>query len=445
LKADWRERLRIALTVYMRPRLLLILALGFASGLPFLITSSTLTVRLRESGIDLGAIGLFSLVGIPYAFKFLWAPLLDLVRPPGFGRKMGLRRSWIFVINVLLIAFIVLLGLIEPTNASIYLIALLALTVSFLSATQDVAIDAYRIELLKVEEYGAGAAMAVYGFRVGMLMATAGTLYLADGFNWEIAYAATGATLLIGVIAICVAPEPPRQESAPKKDVAFGRLVWDAYMEPLQEFVSRRGWLVLLAFVLLFKFGDALLSQMVGALYVDLGFEKSTIATISKLFGFMAILVGTFTGGLLIAVWTMGRVLLLAGILQAISNLGFWHLHQVVGDGGAAGGDAPYFNLLSWVVGFENFASGLSQTAFVAFVMMLCDKRFAATHFAFITSIMAFSPKVMVAPAGFVADWLGWSDFVLLTAFAALPGIALLIWMRSIYPDVWRDQYSKEN
>ena len=141
----------------------------------------------------------------------------------------------------------------------------------------------------------------------------------------------------------------------------------------------------------------------------------------------------------------MGRVLLLAGILQAISNLGFWHLHQVIGDGGAAGGDEPYFNLLSWVVGFENFASGLSQTAFVAFVMMLCDKRFAAAHFAFITSIMAFSPKVMVAPAGFVAEWLGWSDFILLTAFAALPGIALLIWMRSIYPDVWRDQYSKEN
>ena len=132
----------------MRPRLLLILALGFASGLPFLITSSTLTIRLRESGIDLGAIGLFSLVGIPYAFKFLWAPLLDLVRPPGFGRKMGLRRSWILVINVLLIGFIAILGLIEPNDASIYLIALVALTVSFLSATQDVAIDAYRIELL---------------------------------------------------------------------------------------------------------------------------------------------------------------------------------------------------------------------------------------------------------------------------------------------------------
>ena len=200
-RLGWRERLTIALTVYLRPKLLLILVLGFASGLPFLITSSTLTIRLRESGIDLGAIGLFSLVGIPYAFKFLWAPMLDLIRPPGIDRWMGLRRSWILLINLLLVGFIALLGFIEPTDGSIYLIALVALTVSFLSATQDVAIDAYRIELLKFEEYGAGAAMAVYGFRIGMLMATAGTLYLADGFNWEIAYAATGATLLIGVVA----------------------------------------------------------------------------------------------------------------------------------------------------------------------------------------------------------------------------------------------------
>lgn len=442
---NWRERLKIALTVYLRPRLLLILALGFASGLPFLITSSTLTIRLREAGVDLGAIGLFSLVGLPYALKFIWAPMLDLVRPPGVFRGMGLRRSWILLINVLLIGFIALLGLLEPTSETIIWIALIALAVSFLSATQDVAIDAYRIELLKFEEYGAGAAMAVYGFRVGMLMATAGTLYLADGFNWEIAYAATGATLLIAVVAICFAPEPPRGES-PAKSAAFGTLVRNAYWEPLKEFMGRRGWVVVLAFVLLFKFGDALLSQMAGPLYVDLGFEKLTIANVSKVFGFVAVMIGTFVGGLLVVVWTLGRVLFIAGVLQALSNLGFWYLHQFVqnaGEGAAADGTAT--PVLAWVIGFENFASGLSQTAFVAFVMMLCNKQFAATHFAFITSIMAISPKVMVAPAGFVAEWLGWGDFILLTAFAALPGLALLIWMRSIYPDVWRDQYSKES
>jgi PAT family beta-lactamase induction signal transducer AmpG len=375
--------------------------------------------------------------------------MLDLIRPPGIDRWMGLRRSWILLINLLLVGFIALLGFIEPTDGSIYLIALVALTVSFLSATQDVAIDAYRIELLKFEEYGAGAAMAVYGFRIGMLMATAGTLYLADGFNWEIAYAATGATLLIGVVAIIFAPEPPRGEGpveeVEKRKATFGDLIIAAYWEPLKEFMGRSGWVVVLAFVLLFKFGDALLSQMTGALYVDLGFDKSTLASVTKVFGFFAIIIGTFCGGLLVAVWTMGRVLLIAGILQAISNLGYWHLNQVVGPGGAAVEGTDFSPVLSWVVGFENFASGLSQTAFVAFVMTLCNKRFAAAQFAFITSIMAISPKVMVAPAGFVADWLGWGDFILLTTFAALPGLALLLWMRSIYPDVWRDRYSKEN
>lgn len=442
---DWRARLKIALTVYLRPRLLLILALGFASGLPFLITSSTLAIRLRETGIDLGAIGLFSLVGIPYALKFIWAPMLDLVRPPGLFRGMGLRRSWILLINILLVGFIALLGLVEPTSETIIWVALIALAVSFLSATQDVAIDAYRIELLKFEEYGAGAAMAVYGFRIGMLMATAGTLYLAEGFNWETAYTATGATLLIAIIAICFAPEPPRGET-PDKPAPFGKLVFDAYWEPLKEFMGRRGWVAVLAFVLIFKFGDALLSQMTGPLYIDLGFDKFMIANVSKIFGFVAIMVGTFVGGLLVVVWTLGRVLFVAGLLQALSNLGFWYLYQFADNvGKAAVADGAATPILAWVIGFENFASGLSQTAFVAFVMILCNKQFAATHFAFITSIMAFSPKVMVAPAGFVAEWLGWGDFILLTAFVALPGLALLIWMRSIYPDVWRDQYSKEN
>ena len=417
-----------ALAVYLRPRLILILVLGFASGLPLLLTSSTLTIRLRESGVDLGAIGLFSLVGIPYSLKFLWAPLLDSLPLPGLLGRLGRRRGWMLAIHLALIAAIAALGYIDPAAGGVWLIAAIAILVAFLSATQDIAIDAYRIEALKDEEFGAGAAMAVYGFRGGMLMATVGTLYLAEWATWEAAYALTAATLLVGVFAILVAPEPdvPTSIAGPPQSIA--ELFGEAYWAPLKEFKARDGWLLLLLFVLMFKFGDALLSQMAGALYVDLGFQKSTIAEVGKLYGFFAVMVGTFLGGVAVAFWGLGRTLVVAGVLQAISNIGYWRL--------ALAGDDAF--TLAWVIGFENFATGLGQTAFVAFLMQLCDRRYTAAQFALLTSIVAFSPKVLVAPAGLLAEALGWPAFCLATAFAALPGLLLLFVLLNRYPDTWR-------
>ena len=423
-----------ALAVYLRPRLLLILALGFASGLPLLLTSSTLSIRLREAGVDLTAIGAFSLVGIPYSLKFLWAPLLDRLPFPVLTRRLGRRRGWMLAIHIALIAAVAGLGLIPP-EGSVLLIALVAILVAFLSATQDIAIDAYRVEVLKEEEFGAGAAMAVYGFRVGMLMATVGTLYLAEWIDWEAAYAITAATLLIGVAAILAAPEPERPPGDLATPQTATELFGAAYWAPLKEFAGRDGWLALLLFVLFFKFGDALLSQMAGALYVDLGFSKSTIAEVGKLYGFVAVMVGTFLGGVAVAYWGLGRSLVVAGVLQAISNVAYWRL-AVVGDDVAT---------LAWVVGFENFATGLGQTAFVAFLMQLCDRRFTAAQFALLTSIVAFSPKVMVAPAGALADALGWADFCLATAFAALPGLLLLCQLLYRYPETWRAAPQKED
>lgn len=425
---------RTALGVYVRPRLILILVLGFASGLPLLLTSSTLTIRLREAGVDLGAIGLFSLVGIPYSLKFLWAPLLDRLPLPGLTGRLGRRRGWMLAIHGLLILAIAALGAVDPMSGGVGLIAAIAILVAFLSATQDIAIDAYRIEVLREEEFGAGAAMAVYGFRGGMLMATVGTLYLAEWFDWEVAYALTAATLFVGLAAILIAPEPVTDapKTAPR---SIGELFGDAYWGPLQEFVRRDGWFVLLLFVLFYKFGDALLSQMAGALYVDLGFAKSTIAEVGKLYGFFAVMVGTFMGGLAVAGFGLGRTLLAAGVLQAISNLGYWRLAEV-------GDHVP---TLAWVVGFENFATGLGQTAFVAFLMQLCDRRFTAAQFALLTSIVAFSPKVLVAPAGVLAETLGWPLFCLATAVAAAPGMLLLIWLLVSYPETWRAAPSKES
>lgn len=422
-----------AIGVYLRPRLLLILVLGFASGLPFLLTSSTLTIRMREAGVDLGAIGLFSLVGIPYSLKFLWAPLLDRLPAPGLLARMGRRRGWMMFIHLLLIASIAALGAIDPADGGVMMIAVIALAVSFLSATQDVAIDAYRVEVLKDEEFGAGAAMAVYGFRAGMLMATVGTLFLAEEFNWEFAYLVTGATLAFGVVAILFAPEPEyaAPEDAPK---SVATLFGEAYWAPLKEFASRDGWALLLLFVLFFKFGDALLSQMAGALYVDLGYSKSVIAEVGKLYGFFAVMIGTFLGGVMVVAVGLGRTLLVAGVLQLLSNLGFWRL-------ALADGDVP---TLIWVVAFENFATGLGQTAFVAFLMQLCDRRFTAAQFALLTSIVAFSPKVLVAPAGFVAEALGWPAFCLATTAAAIPGLLLLLWLLRAYPETWRAAPIKE-
>ncbi len=433
-------RARDALAVYFRPRLLLVLVLGFASGLPLLLTSSTLSIRLREAGVDLTDIGLLSLVGIPYSMKFLWAPLLDRLPFPVLTARLGRRRGWMLAIHLGLILAIAALGAIEANpNPSAQgggdiaiVVVVLALLVAFLSATQDIAIDAYRIDILREEEFGAGAAMAVYGFRGGMLMATVGTLYLAEWFDWEVAYGLTAATLLIGVVAILVAPEPDMPEGSEGPGVEAPRTIRDlfgeAYWAPLKEFAGREGWLLLLLFVLFFKFGDALLSQMAGALYVDLGFEKSTIAEVGKLYGFVAVMIGTFFGGLAVMALGLGRSLVIAGVLQAISNIGYWRLAETGAD----------VTTLAWVVGFENFATGLGQTAFVAFLMRLCDRRFTAAQFALLTSIVAFSPKVLVAPAGFLAAALGWADFCLATAFAALPGLLLLFLLLTRYPETWR-------
>ncbi len=422
--------------LYFRPKLLLVLTLGFASGLPLLLTGSTLTIRLREAGIDLAAIGLFSLVGIPYSLKFIWAPLLDRLPLPILTRVFGRRRGWMLAVHFLLIIAISVMGLIPPTDTSIWWIAFVAIAVASLSATQDIAIDAYRIEILDEQEYGAGAAMAVYGFRVGMLMSTVGTLYLAEYLDWGLAYVLTALTLCVGIIAILLAPSPKNE---PKVTISgsLSSIFGETYWAPLAEFSRRDGWIVLLLFVLLYKFGDALLSQMMGALFVDLNYDKSTIANMGKLFGFWAMMVGIFVGGLLVGALGLGRTLLIAGVLQGLSNLAFWRL-AVVGQQHLAAGEGADASLLGWVVGIEAFAGGLGQTAFIAFLMRLCDPRHTAAQFALLTSIMAFSPKVLVAPAGYLASELGWANFSLATAAAAIPGILLLIWLLISYPDTWR-------
>jgi len=349
---------------------------------------------------------------------------------------LGRRRAWMLTIHIVLILAIAILGLIRPTDTSIWLIAFVAISVAFLSATQDIAIDAYRIEILSEEEYGAGAAMAVYGFRGGMLMSTVGTLYLAEYLDWQLAYVFTSLTLFIGVFAILLAPRP-KDEPKVELPSSLLSLFGETYWKPLVEFSQRDGWVILLLFVLFFKFGDALLSQMTGALFVDLNYDKSTIANVGKLFGFWAMMIGIFIGGLLVAILGLGKTLLVSGLLQGFSNIAFWRLAVIGEQQVSTGGDAN-ISLLAWVVGIEAFTGGLGQTAFIAFLMILCDRRYTAAQFALLTSIMAFSPKVLVAPAGYLADGLGWPNFTLFTAAAAIPGMLFLLWLIVSYPSTWR-------
>ncbi len=305
----WRQ----ALAVYWDRRILAIFALGFASGLPLLLTFSTLSVWLREEGVSRTAIGIFALVGIPYTLKFLWAPLADHLRLGLFTRVMGRRRSWILLTQFGVIAAILLLGQSDPRNDP-WTTAILALTLTFCSASQDIVIDAFRVEILDKPQYGAGAAMIVFGYRIGMFAGGAGALFLAEFYGWFVAYAGMAVLMLVGVVAALFTREPELPKTTEDTIIArrhfdrfglkFQRLIEAleiAVFRPFADFMTRPGWLLVLVFIVFYKFGDSLAGVMANVFYVDLGFTKVEIASVSKTFGLIMTLVGAFLGGLFVA------------------------------------------------------------------------------------------------------------------------------------------------
>ena len=291
---DWRE----AAQVYLRPRLLIILALGFASGLPLALTFGTLTFWLAEEGISKGAIGLFALVGT-YTLKFLWSPLMDQLSLPLLTRWLGRRRGWMLACQIVLMVTMIGLGQTDPT-VDIGLMALWAVALAFASASQDIVIDAYRVEILTEQE------QIVFGYRVGMLISGAGALYIASAAPWSVVYSAMAGAMGLGVLATLLAPEPASVAVPAAVGSAVERAAaWlkRAVAEPFLEFLSRPGWLAFLAFVLLYKLGDAAVGVMTSPLYVELGFSKTEVAEVVKVFGLIATLVGAFLGGLMVARW----------------------------------------------------------------------------------------------------------------------------------------------
>ena len=401
--------------------------MGFASGLPLALTGATLSLRLADIGVSLTAIGLFTLVRFSYSCKFLWSPLIDRLPIPLVTARLGRRRGWALTLQALLAFAILALGFTDP-RGSPWLTALAAIVVAFLSASQDIVIDAYRIELLRPEEQGAGAAATQWGYRFGMLASGAGALYAASFGGWTFAYMLMAALMLVGIATIWLTPEPARIDAEapiPGENAAQRLKTWlgRAVVAPFADLVHRHGGatlVLILLFTILYKFGEAVAGTMSNPLYLLLGFTKVEIAT--KIYGVGATLVGVATGGILVIRLGIFRALLISGVLQMLSNLMYalqvWVGHSV-----------PF---LALTIGTENLTNGMGSAAFVAYLSGLCSVAFTATQYALLTSLATIGVNLLSASGGFLADQLGWIAFFLLTTLACLPGLVLLLWIMRI-------------
>ncbi|HEY8068578.1 MAG TPA: MFS transporter [Burkholderiales bacterium] len=388
----------------------LLLLLGFASGLPLALTAGTLQAWLASANVDIVAIGWFALVGQPYTYKFLWAPVMDRYALSFLGR----RRGWLLVTQLLLAAAIAFMGTLTPADSA-WLLSGTALSVAFLSASQDIVFDALRADWLEREERGTGAAVSVFGYRIAMLVSGAGALILADQWlGWQMTYWLMAALMGIGMLATWLVVEPEPKGAAPKT-------LDDAVVKPFAEFFSREGAIAMLLLVVLYKLGDAFAGNLTTTFLLrGPGFSLTEIGAINKGFGLVATIVGALAGGALMAKMRLYRALLIFGLLQALTNLGFMLL--------AASGKS--YALMITVIGLENLCGGMGTAAYVALLMALCDRRFSATQYALLSALSAVG-RVYVGPAaGYLVAGFGWQLFFLFTFFIALPGLALLISMR---------------
>lgn len=385
----------------MNRRLAVMLPLGFASGLPLALTAGTLQAWLTMEGVDLKTIGIFTLVGLPYTLKFLWAPVMDRVVPPWFGR----RRGWMLVTQLSVAIGLALMAMTSP-RAHPDRLAACALLVAILSASLDIVFDAYRTDTLQSNERGLGAAVWVNGYRVALLVAGAGALVLADQVGWQMTYLAMAAVMLAGLLTIVTSPEPTRVADPPKS-------IGEAVGAPLKEFFSRPHALGFLAVIVFYKLGDAVASSLQTAFLIGgIGFSATEVGAVKGV-GILATLVGALVGGIMMTRSGLVQSLLAFGVLQAVSNIGFVVL--AVADKSAG--------VLTAAVLIENVTGGMGTAAFVALVMSLCDPRYTATQFALLSSLEALGRVFAGRPSADVVDAVGWTQFFVLTVVVALPGL----------------------
>ena len=424
---SWGE----TLAVYLQPRVLIVLFLGFSCGLPLALSGSTLLVWMRESGVNLATIGLFALVGTPYTIKFLWAPLIDALNVPLLSRALGRRRGWLVFSQILLIAAILVLALTDPAKSPFY-VALGALLVATASATQDTVVDAFRVESLPENEQAAGMAAYVAAYRVGLLISTAGALFLVSGFEstgigksaaWTWGYVAMAAMVAIGMIASILATEPERSRDAQEetKGESRAKRVITAAIGAFSEFLTRKDAWVVLVFVILFKFTDAFSGTMTAPFVIDLGYTRNDYAAIVKGVGLAATLIGGFAGGFLARAWSLPACLWFAGIIQALSNLVFSWLASVGVNEWA----------LAAAITAENFTGAIGTVIFVAYLSALCNNPLhTATQYALLAALSAVGRTYLSSTAGFVAQYTGWQLFFAVSVLVAIPSLLLLAWLQ---------------
>lgn len=441
----WTDRFLHWFTPYKDRRMLTLLALGFSSGLPAPLVFSNLSIWLRDVGVSRTDIGLFALAATPYAINFLWAPLVDRMRIPWFSARFGRRRGWALFTQCLLMLAIGLLALTDPAER-LLLMAMAVLFVTFISATQDIVIDAYRIEVLEPHQYGSGSAAAIWGWHLGgTLVGGAGGLYLASSFGWNAAYLLLAGGVLIGMTAVLMSPEPnraPPAETLAEEQRALAVLdrwealpdtqrrvlgwLYVAILAPLMEFTRRQGWLLILIFIFVFKLGDALLGRMSGVFYRELGFSLTQIADVAKIYGLSANLIGIVIGGVLVARIGVLKALFLAGLATAATNLTYSWLAM----------SGMSYGVFVTAVASDNFTTGLVTVALVAYLSSLCNSAYTATQYALLASLANLARIWFSASSGWMVDSLDgdWAIFFVYCAVIALIGLPLLLVIMKYYP-----------
>ena len=423
---SWREALR----VYLEPASLRMLTLGFAAGLPLLLVLGTLSFWLREAGIDRTTIGYLSWVGLAYGFKWVWAPLVDRMPLPILTRLLGRRRSWLLLAQLAIVAGLCGMAYNDP-RVNLQPMIWCALAVAFGSATQDIALDAFRIESAETQRQAALAAAYQTGYRIAMIWAGAGVLWIAaraevaqitnyQAQAWQTAYLVMAASMGVGVATVLFSREPAARVLAPSKNAAD----WlrGALVDPFADFIQRYRWqaALLLALIATYRISDVVMGIMANPFYVDMGYTKDEVAAVTKIYGVVMTLAGAFVGGVLSLRLGVMRVLMLGAVLSAASNLLFAWL-------GSRGHDVT---ALIFVISADNLSSGIASAAFIAYLSSLTNVAYSATQYAIFSSMMLLLPKFLAGYSGRYVDAFGYTHFFVATALLGLP-VLLLVWLGS--------------
>jgi len=402
------EMMRNSWRVFFNWRVLILLAMGFSSGLPLLLIGSTLKAWLSDTKISLTMMGFFSLASLPYTLKFLWSPLLDRFVPPFLGR----RRGWLLISQISLAIAFVGLASCDP-QLSLRPIAIMAFIIAFISATQDIALDAYRREILATAEFGFGNSVFITGYRLGMMFAGAFALFIASTASWHAAYLSMAVAVLVGLITTLLAPEPAIEHAPP-------RTMQEAFIGPFLDYLQRPGAISILLFIVFYKVADSMATEMTMPFYLQTGFTKIQVGSVVKLFGLWATIGGGLAGGALLVRLGLYRSLWIFGILQAISNMGFAWLSQI----------GPNVSGLMCVITAENFTAGMGTAAYVTLLASLTNKKYSATQYALLSSLASLPRVLLSAPTGYLATQMGWPMFFTFCTTCAIPGMLLLFYIR---------------